>query len=182
MQCPIREATPGDLPAILALVAAAFGQEQGPDIARLVADLTADRAARPALSLVASAAERLAGHVLFTTVHIGECPTVSAMILAPLAVHPDFQGQGVGGELIRAGLAQARGGGVALAFVLGHPGYYSRHGFRPAGVLGLDAPHPIPPEHADAWMVTALRPGVLGLCKGVVRCAPTLNDPRHWRE
>jgi putative acetyltransferase len=67
-------------------------------------------------------------------------------------------------------------------FVLGHPEYYPRFGFRPAGALGMDAPYPIPERHADAWMVQALRPGLLGQVRGTVRCADTLNDPRHWRE
>jgi putative acetyltransferase len=69
-----------------------------------------------------------------------------------------------------------------LVFVLGHPDYYPRHGFEPAGPQGLDAPYPIPAAHEDAWMVLALRPGVIGKLRGRVVCADALDKPEYWRE
>ena len=42
------------------------------------------------------------------------------------------------------GLKQLAESGVDLVFVLGHPGYYPKFGFRPAGALGFEAPYPIP--------------------------------------
>ena len=71
---------------------------------------------------------------------------------------------------------------MSLVFVLGDPGYYSRHGFSPAGIEGLDAPCSIPSEYADAWMVQALSPGVLERVSGQVVCADALHDPKHWQE
>jgi len=71
---------------------------------------------------------------------------------------------------------------VELVFVLGHPEYYPRTGFTPAGVLGYEAPYHIPEEHADAWMVKALCPGVIGRIKGAVKCSDILNQPEHWGE
>jgi predicted N-acetyltransferase YhbS len=84
--------------------------------------------------------------------------------------------------LIAEGLNELREMGVDLVFVLGYPGYYQKHGFSPAGVKGYAAPYPIPPEHADAWMVQELRPGIMEQTRGRVRCAETLTDPKHWRE
>ena len=104
------------------------------------------------------------------------------MILAPLAVIPDKQSRGVGGRLIREGLRLLSESGVELVFVLGHPEYYPRHGFKPAGALGFEAPYSIPDEHADAWMVQELCPGVIGRVSGKVMCADVLNQPEHWRE
>lgn len=72
--------------------------------------------------------------------------------------------------------------GVELVFVLGHPDYYPRYGFKPAGVLGYEAPYPIPDEQADAWMVQELRPGVIDSVSGKVICADVMNQPEHWRE
>ena len=72
--------------------------------------------------------------------------------------------------------------GVELVFVLGHPEYYPRHGFKPAGVHGFEAPYPIPDKHANAWMVQELHPGVIGNVNGKVICADMLNQPEHWRE
>lgn len=142
-----------------------------------------DETAKPLLSIVAEAHGLLAGHILFTKAEFqpGD-QNFSVRILAPLGVARSFQGKGVGGLLIREGLAQLTKAGVDLVFVLGHPGYYPKFGFRPAGVLGLDAPYPIPPEHADAWMVQELKTGVIGSAAGMVLCAETLDQPRYWRE
>ncbi|HLO24630.1 MAG TPA: GNAT family N-acetyltransferase, partial [Geobacteraceae bacterium] len=50
--------------------------------------------------------------------------------LAPMAVAPDFQRQGVGTELLRFALRQEAIKSRTL-FVLGEPGYYMRFGFEP---------------------------------------------------
>ncbi len=72
--------------------------------------------------------------------------------------------------------------GVELVFVLGHPDYYPRHGFKPAGALGFEAPYPIPDKNANAWMVQELRTGAIDSVSGKVICADALNQPEHWRE
>jgi predicted N-acetyltransferase YhbS len=124
-----------------------------------------------------------AGHVLFTRAVVsGAEAGITASNLAPLAVIPEFQGRGLGGELIRNGLRQLAEMDTDLVFVLGHPGYYRRFGFRPAGALGLIAPYPIPPQHADAWMVQELKEGTVGTVEGRIICANSLNKPEYWVE
>lgn len=183
MKPPIREATPSGSEAITEVIRSAFPGPEGDDIAQLVLDLLVDPTARPLLSLVAEIDSRIVGHVLFTHVRLSPADRdVTASILAPLAVAQDFQGQGIGGELIEEGWKRATEAGTGLVFVLGHPGYYPRHGFAPAGVRGFEAPYPIPAEHADAWMVRAVSEGVLDRASGQVICADALMDPRHWAE
>ncbi len=94
----------------------------------------------------------------------------------------DRQRQGIGGRLIETGLRLLEESGVDLVFVLGYPDYYSRFGFKPAGVQGLQATYPIPPQNADAWMVTELAPGTIQNCTGTVRCSKALDDPKYWIE
>ena len=55
---------------------------------------------------------------------------VCGLHLAPMAVSPDFQKQGVGSELLRFALRQEEIKNQPL-FVLGAPGYYRRFGFEP---------------------------------------------------
>jgi putative acetyltransferase len=156
----------------------AFGRD---DEADLVSRLLDDASAHPLLSLLARDDERPVGHILFTAAHLeGPSRAVAAAILAPLAVVPEAQGRGFGGRLIERGLELLSSSGVDLVFVLGHLGYYPRHGFEPAGRHGLAAPYPISPE--DAWMVRALRPGVIGSVRGTVVCAEALDRPEYWRE
>ncbi len=178
-----RAARPADLSAIHAVLTAAFGAGEAPRIVQLVDEALDNSSARPLLSLAAVDGKRVVGHILFTHAEVetrGEL--LAASLLAPLAMHPDVQGQGIGGRLIAAGLDRLEKAGVGLVFVLGHPGYYPRFGFEPAGARGLAAPYPIAHEHAAAWMVKALRPGVLDRVGGRMRCARALDQEELWVE
>ncbi|WP_233501839.1 hypothetical protein [Acaryochloris thomasi] len=66
--------------------------------------------------------------------------------------------------------------------MLGHPGYYPRHGFKPAQPVGFEPPYPIAAENAEAWMVQALRPNVIGSFSGTLMCADALKKPELWQE
>ncbi|MCW5213099.1 N-acetyltransferase [Desulfobulbus sp. TB] len=179
----IRKSTESERKEILNIHNRAFGQEKGPEIAKLVDDLLDDETAMPQLSLVAVENDKLVGHVLFTKVVVtGSDQSLSAQILAPLAILPDMQKKGIGEQLINEGLRVLQEAGTELVFVLGHPTYYPRCGFIPAGEQGFDAPYPIPEEHAEAWMVQELRNGVLKQYSGRVQCSEVLNEPQHWRE
>ena len=121
--------------------------------AELVRVLLVDPSAKPFLSLL-TFKDKAVGHILFTTARVTKTQdTALISILAPLAILPDFQKQGIGGRLIERGLKLLSKSGIDLVFVLGHPEYYPRYGFKPAGYLGFEAPYSIPDEHADAWMV-----------------------------
>ena len=176
----IRKTRESDLSNVLYVETEAFGYEKE---ANLVKALLGDSSAMPILSLLAfNDQEEPVGHILFTKVRITGVEDTAAAILAPLAIIPDEQAKGIGGALIKEGLRLLSESGVDLVFVLGHPGYYPRYGFKPAGALGFEAPYPIPTEHADAWMVQELNTGVIGTLKGKVICADELDKPEHWRE
>ena len=59
------------------------------------------------------------------------------MGLAPMAVAPDCQRQGIGSHLVRAGLERCRELHVSAVVVLGHEEYYPKFGFEPASLHGL---------------------------------------------
>ncbi len=179
----IRVAKEADRNEILNVHKHAFGNEKGPVISKLVNDLLDDETAKPILSLVAVNDDKLIGHILYTKVRITQTESsVSAQILAPLAILPDLQKLGIGQKLINEGLMQLKTSGTELVFVLGHPAYYPRCGFAPAGKQGFEAPYPIPEEHSDAWMVLELCSGVIGRVKGKLQCSDVLTQPEHWRE
>jgi putative acetyltransferase len=176
----IRETKDADLKDILFVEREAFNSNKEADLTK---DMLADPSAKPRLSLIAYIEKQPAGHILFATGHLSNAPKkVAISFLAPLAVIPKFQKQGIGGSLIKKGLELLSKAPVDLVFVVGHPEYYPRHGFTPAGKLGFEAPYPIPEKHADAWMVQALRPNVIGSVSGKVICCDALNKPEHWRE
>ena len=179
----IRKSTESDRTDILNIHTQAFGEEKGCVIAELVDGLLDDKTAIPMFSLVAVDVGKLIGHILYTNATINQTEeSISAQILAPLAVLPDEHKKGVGFALINEGLKQLKDSGVELVFVLGHPSYYPRCGFVPAGELGFEAPYPIPEQHAAAWMIKELNGDAIGRIKGKVQCAEVLNQPQHWRE
>ncbi len=173
----IREALNLDLDSVLSIERAAFGSEEE---ANLVRDLIEDPSANPFVSLIAFQVDRAIGHILFTKAYLKPAAPLSISILAPLAVVPDSQKQGVGSQLIEYGWRVLSKSAVDLVFVLGYPEYYSRFGFKPVGNLGFDAPYPIALKNADAWMVKELTPGVIGAFSGQVICADKLNKPEYW--
>ncbi len=179
----IREATQEDLNAVLDVNRRAFGED---DEAALVQRLLSDPDAHPLISLLAEEDSGPVGHILLTSTTInasddGAAP-VASMLLAPLSVVPDAQHRGIGGMLVKEAMERAHRIGVGIVFVLGHPEYYPRHGFTPAGVWGLEAPYPIPEKDADAWMAIDLAGDTFGSVRGRVRVAPSLMRPEYWRE
>jgi putative acetyltransferase len=174
----VRETGDADLKDILFVEREAFSSSREAELTR---DLLADPTAKPLLSLLAFVEGEPAGHVLFTAARLlGGSREVVVSFLAPLAVVPKFQRRGVGGSLVKEGLERLSRAGVDLVFVVGHPGYYPRHGFVQAGELGFETPYPMPIEQADAWMVCALRPGLIGVVSGRVVCCDVLSKPELW--
>lgn len=158
----------------------AFGFAKEAD---LVDDLLIDETAFPTLSLMAKHNGKAVGHILFTRVTFqGNSASPLMHLLAPLAVIPEYQGFGVGGFLINHGIRQLKEIGCLRVFVLGHAGYYPRHGFEPdAGSKGYHAPYFIPEHLKDCWMTQGLSANPFN-AKGNIQCAQALMRPEHWRE
>ena len=175
----IRETVGSDLEDVLAVHRAAFGSDEE---AALVNDLFTDPSAGPVVSLLAVIQNAAVGHILFTRAHLEPAAPLSLSILAPLAVVPHSQKTGIGRALVEKGLQVLSDSGAHLVFVLGHPSYYPRFGFRPAGALGFEATYPILEKNVDAWMVRELAPDMIGKYSGKIICADTMNRPEYWVE
>jgi putative acetyltransferase len=176
----IKEASHRDLDTIRAIETSAFNRY---DEADLVEKLLNDDTAKPFLSLIARRGDRAIGHILFTKAYLeNSSDSLSVALLAPLAVMPDYQKQGVGSLLVKQGLESLKHQSFDLVFVLGYPEYYQRFGFQPAGKLGFYAPFSIAPQHSEAWMVLGLKENIIGFVSGMVRCAHSLNKAEYWQE
>jgi putative acetyltransferase len=89
------------------------------------------------VSLVAADAEEVLGHILFSVVTTAPTSDAEGIGLAPVAVRPDVQSQGIGSQLIREGLRLCKELGYDYCVVLGDPDYYQRFGFERASPFGI---------------------------------------------
>lgn len=142
----IREETPADYEKVYLLVKKAFASAEHADGNEqdLVNELRKGDSFIPSLSLVAEKDGVLAGYILFTKLRIGE---ENALALAPLAVLPDFQKQGIGSALIKEGHKRAKEMGYRFSVVLGSENYYPKFGYVSASRYGIKAPFPVPDEN-----------------------------------
>lgn len=159
----IRQEEPGDSAEVRALNQRAFGQ---PDEAEIV-DRLRD-SGHSLLSLVATTDDQIVGHIQFSpvSVHRGDTITEGAG-LGPLAVLPEFQGQGIGAALVEAGLSIIDDGTCPFVAVLGYPGYYPRFGFQPASRYGVSSQwDDFPEEH---FLIAILDDEIQGDLSGIAR-------------
>jgi putative acetyltransferase len=121
------------------------------------------------VSLVAEMDGEIVGHILFSRVAIVTIVgTVDALSLAPMAVLPSHQWQGIGSRLVEAGLEACRARGHKVVVVLGHPDFYPRFGFSAELARPLESPF----GGGEAWMALELVPGALKGVEGRIRFSP----------
>ncbi|WP_257348709.1 GNAT family N-acetyltransferase [Pseudalkalibacillus decolorationis] len=93
----------------------------------------------PELSIVAEENNEIVGHILLSEAKvINEQEEHKVIVLAPVAVKPSYQKQGIGTKLIEEGLKRCKDLGYGLILLIGHPTYYPRFGFKPARDYGLE--------------------------------------------
>jgi putative acetyltransferase len=157
----VRSERPGDIAAIRGVNLAAFGRAVE---ANLVDALRAQAA--PIVSLVADDSGSMTGHILFSPVTLSGSPDLKIMGLAPMAVVPARQREGIGSALVGAGLEACKQLGFGAVVVLGHAGYYPRFGFVPASRFGVASEYDVPD---DVFMAVELEPGALRGVSGTIR-------------
>lgn len=157
----IRPEKPEDIPHIHKIEALAFDHEAEADLVDL---LRAN--GKVTLSLVAEIEGQIVGHILFSPVKLEtRNGSVTGQGLAPLAVHPGFQNQGIGSALSKAGIEQLRQADHAWVVVEGSPKYYPRFGFTDAEPFGITCQFDPPP---GCFMIMELKPGTLTDLHGII--------------
>lgn len=165
----VRAEKPENVEAVRKINVAAFGRSNEADLVDRL------RGIASTFSFVAVESEQIVGHIFFSPVEIeGECVDDLLMLgLAPVAVLPNYQRQGIGSLLIRYGLAECDRLGVKALVVLGDPEYYSRFGFTTAKEKKLGCEYTVPDE---AFMVLELESRALEGCAGTVKYRSEFSD------
>ena len=167
---PIRFEKPEDIAFIHSVNEQAFGRVSE---AKLVDTLRL--ACTDHLSLVADDNGSIIGHLMFTPVVVtdGKQKT-EGMGLAPIAVLPSRQRQGIGSLLIKDGLNILHKKGCPFVIVLGHPEYYPRFGFQAASGCNIRTQWDGVPD--EAFMILVMDHEAMQNVSGVATFRDEFND------
>jgi putative acetyltransferase len=132
------------------------------------------RSSMDTISLVAVHEDKVVGHIFFSPLTIeNDKKSFKALILAPIAVLPEYQKQGIGSKLVENGIIECRNQGHSIIVLVGHPEYYPRFGFISAEQNGIEHPFEVP---EDVFMVYELVPGVLNNVNGVLKYSEPFEE------
>lgn len=155
MSITVRPEVPSDIADIEALTVAAFLNAPHTSHTEHLIVNALRESDNLTISLIAEVDGKIVGHVAVSQISISD-GSQGWYGLGPISVMPDYQGVGIGSQLMRQALATLRELGASGCVVLGEPEYYSRFGFKaePSLVLpdvpckyfqaiSFDAPIPI---------------------------------------
>ncbi|MUT65795.1 GNAT family N-acetyltransferase [Paenibacillus sp. NEAU-GSW1] len=167
MNIIIRQEKAEDFNAIYHVVQKAFEEAEysDHDEQNLVNRLRSSSNYIPELSLVAEYEGKVAGHILFTQLIVGDQTLIA---LGPVAVLPEMHGKGIGTKLIMEGHSIAVQLGYKGSVVLGHDKYYPKFGYKKASQYGIEAPFEVSDEH---FMAVELVNGGLAGAHGIAQYA-----------
>lgn len=171
MNIQIRPEHKNDISSISMINDMAFGQEAE---GNLIVKLRKNKNFIKDLSLVACMGNEIIGHILFSKIIIkNDTEEFESLALAPMAVIPEFQGLGIGSQLIKKGLEKAIKLGYESVIVLGHENYYPRFDFTPASQFKISCPFEVPDAN---FMAIELKKGNLDSVSGCVVYPKEFND------
>ena len=151
---------PEDAPTIETLLDQCFGKERYRKTAYKVRENTLSI---DALNFVAISDGALVASIKYWPLLIDN--KTPAVLLGPIAVHPDRQGEGIGVKLIRDTMKKAKDLGHSLIVLVGDPEYYERFGYVSAYDHGLEMPGPVARHR---FLVCELTDGALDGVQGVI--------------
>jgi predicted N-acetyltransferase YhbS len=173
----IREEKPDDYNKVFHLVERAFLDQAYSDHREhhLVKRLRDSSNFIPQLSIVAEIDGRLAGYILLTEIKIaGPAGQYVSLAMAPIAVYPDFQRQGIGSKLIIYAHKKAKELGYRSVVVIGHQDYYPKFGYQLAHKFGLTFPFKVP--EINCFAIELVKGGLAGVQGEVVYAAAFFED------
>jgi len=174
----IRLAQETDLVSILKVIETAFSDEENKVIMNFVQELSGENTSPSIKSLVAEVNNQVIGYVSYSPIYLKSDTNITGYILAPLAVSPEHQKQGVGSNLINAGIDMLSRDGAAVLLVYGDPAYYGRFGFREE--IGRSFVPPYTLQYPFGWTGMMLNDTPVPEEPIQFECVSALSKPDLW--
>jgi putative acetyltransferase len=171
----IREATIRDQYLVREIYQSAFEEAERELVSELAVRLLFDETT---ISLVAEVKGVVAGHVAFSPVVVRGEEDTRSYLLAPLAVLPDFQRQGIGSRLVKYGKNKLEEMEVPILFVYGDPAFYGRFEFQSNPARKFLPPYPL--QYPSGWQVCVSRECTVSETPREISCIASLRNPKLW--
>ena len=172
--------TRNDSPAIAELFASVFtdseGEAEGALIGQLAKNLFEKTDEHDLFNFVADDDGRIIGSIFFSRLDFGN--GTEAFILAPVAVHSDYQGKGIGQALINYGLGELKDKGVSVVLTYGDPMFYNKVGFLQINHHTIKAPFKL--SQPEGWLGQSLAGDSIKTLSGSCTCVEALSNPVYW--
>ena len=174
----IRLAQETDLDSILKVIETAFSDEENKVIMNLVQELSRETTSPSIKSLVAQVDDQIIGYVSYSPIFLKSDTKISGYILAPLAVSTKHQKQGVGSNLINAGIDMLTKDGAGVLLVYGDPAYYGRFGFKEETGHSFVPPYTL--QYPFGWTGMMLNETAVPEQPIKFECVSALSKPDLW--
>ena len=177
-----RQYTQNDAAAIECLFRSVFtkseGEAEGELVGNLAKELMIETAEDDLYGFVAVEQEQIVGSIFFSRVAVEDNSEIECFILAPVAVHSDFQGKGIGQSLINHGLNTLRDKQVNVVLTYGDPRYYCKVGFQSISHEVIRAPFKL--SQPEGWLGQSLVGDAIDTISGRCVCVNAWNNPVYW--
>ena len=174
----IRFAQETDLESILKVIETAFSDEENKVIMNLVQGLHQETTSPSIKSLVVEDENQILGYVSYSPIFLKSDSSISGYILAPLAVSPEHQKQGIGSNLIKYGIDILTKDGAGVLLVYGDPNYYGRFGFNEE--IGRIFIPPYSLDYPFGWTGMMLSGTAIPEQTIQFECVSSLSNPDLW--
>jgi len=174
----IRHAEQTDVKAIQTVIQAAFPDDECNSIISLAAELSKETTSPSIKSLVAGVDNQVFGYVSYSPIFLKSDPSISGYILAPLAVSPEHQKQGIGSNLIKSGIDMLTKEGAGVLLVYGDPAYYGRFEFKEE--IGYSFVPPYRLQFPFGWTGMILNDTPVPEQPIQFECVSALSKPDLW--
>lgn len=154
----------------------AEGPAEGKAIGELVSNLISDTDDKDLIGCIAVQGSKLSGGIFFSRFTLPNDKI--AFILSPVAVDTQFQGLGIGQQLIEYGLNYLKSKNVELVLTYGDPDYYVKTGFQQIAESVIQAPHRL--SQPIGWLAQSLDGDPIKAIHGRTQCVSALSDQQYW--
>ena len=152
------------------------GQSEGVLIGNLSYDIMTGTDAQNLYGFTATENNQIIGSIFFTRLSFEN--GVNAFLLSPVAIHTDYQGKGIGQELINFGIRHLKENSVSIVFTYGDPDFYSKVGFNQISEQIAKAPFKLSQPHG--WLAQSLVSDKVEPIAGNSCCVEAFNKPEIW--